>query len=205
MWKRTCSWTKTAKIIVTAAIGLLVIINVASSAAYMGKIIQDSATTSSSTTPLVLESKSSAATNVSDKPSSATAASAAPSESSASAGTAASQSSSSSSAAVEVNDAKFVGTWQLTSMTSGDETIGEEELQMAADLGMEITLTLGEDGSAQISMPEGDDVTNMSGTWAASSDTTVGLMFDGGLEVARLDNGTLILEEEDLQLVFKKR
>lgn len=96
----------------------------------------------------------------------------------------------------------FVGVWKITGITEGGETMGAEELDTLAEMGIEIALAFSEDGEFVLAL--GDE--EHGGTWEAKDAATVELIAEGETIKGTLDNGKLTLDQgEDATLTFEKK
>ena len=94
----------------------------------------------------------------------------------------------------------FSGTWILTSMSQDGAEASSDDISTLAALGMEVKLTLNEDGSAQMDMI--DD--HMSGTWEFTSSTEGAATLDGQAVELRIEGETLNMLEKGYTMSFKK-
>lgn len=95
------------------------------------------------------------------------------------------------------NDAaKYVGEWNMVSMSEGDQTINAEDL---AALGMTMTLSLKDDNTMVMTMA-GE---SQEGTWKVDGGKCV-LTADGEDVSATLEDGQLVLAEENMKMTFAK-
>ena len=95
----------------------------------------------------------------------------------------------------------FAGTWDLTSMSQNGDSTGSEDIQMLAALGMKVTLSLNEDGTAQLVVFD----TTMSGTWEAIDMATATATLDGqSVDMTVDEGGQLTLSESGSTMTFTK-
>ncbi len=94
----------------------------------------------------------------------------------------------------------FQGTWELSGLTEGSTTYGESDLSMLKDWGMEVSLTLNDDGS----MSFGYFGENAEGTWEPKDANTVTLEIQGSSTDGKLSDGVLSFEVEGASMQFKK-
>ena len=88
--------------------------------------------------------------------------------------------------------ADAAGTWYLIEMVEDGQSINP------ADLGLTITLTLNDDGSAVMDSGEG-----MEGTWTQDGDSVI-VTIDGDAMDFALADGTLTAAEDDMTMVFSR-
>ncbi|MCR4883801.1 MAG: leucine-rich repeat domain-containing protein [Clostridiales bacterium] len=88
--------------------------------------------------------------------------------------------------------APYLGTWQVTTMTMGETTYS------AADLGLALTMTLHEDGSA-ISV-NAQDGTETTGVWSLTDE---GIIIDGQFAILQED-GTLFAEMDGMNMTLAR-
>ena len=94
----------------------------------------------------------------------------------------------------------FAGSWELTSMSQNGDTTTSDDVQMLAALGMKVTLSLNEDGSAKLVVFD----STMTGTWEAADATTATAVLDGQSVDMTLDGEQLTLAESGSTMTFKK-
>ena len=76
---------------------------------------------------------------------------------------------------LESLEAGFVGTWEIESATSTDGDITADDIEAMNDLGMNVTVDLGDDGTMLIDV-FGDQTT---GTWEIKDENTLTLSYEG--------------------------
>lgn len=93
-----------------------------------------------------------------------------------------------------------VGVWTLDSLYSDGEETSSDDLDMIRGLGLEVTFTVNEDGSAVL-MLFGEE---MKGTWESEGD---GLAFtvDGDTVHASIDGDIMTMKEGSDELTFRKK
>ena len=89
-----------------------------------------------------------------------------------------------------------VGTWYAVSMSEGEMTISP------ADMGMSVTMTLNEDGTALLESSGMDEP--QTGTWTQDGDKVIIVDANGEEEEAILADGTLTLTEGEMIMVFSQ-
>ena len=89
-----------------------------------------------------------------------------------------------------------VGQWEISGMTSDGETYSAEDLQAMKDYGMNVTLSINEDGTASMNV-FGEEMTG--GTWDETS-----LTFNGQSINMTLDGDTLTLTQGDETMTFSR-
>lgn len=94
----------------------------------------------------------------------------------------------------------FAGSWELMSMSQGDDTTSSDDVQMLAALGMKVTLSLNDDGTAKLVVFD----STMAGTWEAVDATTATAVLDGQSVDMTLDGEQLTLAESGSTMTFKK-
>ena len=95
----------------------------------------------------------------------------------------------------------FAGTWDLSGMSQNGDTTGSEDIQTLAALGMKVTLSLNDDGTAQLVVFD----TTMSGTWEVVDATTATATLEGQSADMTIDEaGELTLAESGSTMTFKK-
>ena len=87
----------------------------------------------------------------------------------------------------------FVGTWEVSGMVSDGQPYSADDLQAMKDMGMNIILTLNEDGSATIDMF--GEILN--GSWDCASETDGTLTFEGDSVSITVSDGTLTFIVDD--------
>lgn len=108
-----------------------------------------------------------------------------------------------SSAVDETTAAKeaFTGTWDLIGMTQDGESTDSEDIQVLSALGMKVTLSLNDDGTAQLVVFD----STMNGTWEAVDSTNATATLDGqSVDMAISESGELTLSESGSTMTFKK-
>ena len=88
-----------------------------------------------------------------------------------------------------VNKAAYTGTWQLES--GSDESLNSESIQLMKSLGLEVTLTLNEDGTGSLDL-FGE---NTAIKWEAKSDSEGTLSINDTTASLKLADGKLTLED----------
>ena len=88
---------------------------------------------------------------------------------------------------LESLEAGFIGTWEIESATSTDGDITEADIQALNDLGMNVTVDLGDDGTMLIDV-FGDQTT---GTWEIKDEGTLTLSIEDEPLDAPVEDGTL--------------
>ena len=100
-------------------------------------------------------------------------------------------------------DAIFAGEWEVVAMESSDpeDSVSEDDIQAMKDMGLNVILTLAEDGTAKLVMFDED---YGSGTWEAKSETEVALTMEGDKIDVVYDpaTGRLSLEDDDEAIIF---
>ena len=96
----------------------------------------------------------------------------------------------------EAEFALLGGTWYLTQMSMGGQ------VYMPADLGMEMSLVLNDDGTAAMLSSFEDE---SAGVWHAEENTAVITINDSEAVFTLLEDGTLWAEEEGQALVFSRQ
>ena len=96
--------------------------------------------------------------------------------------------------------AAFTGTWDLTGITQDGEVTSSEDIAMLSSLGLEVYLTLNEDGTSQLVL-FGEP---MEGTWTAESETAGTVVLQGENTAMTIEGDTLTMTENDSSLTFKK-
>ncbi|MBR0405092.1 MAG: hypothetical protein IJI68_07830 [Eggerthellaceae bacterium] len=95
----------------------------------------------------------------------------------------------------------FAGTWDLTGMTQNGDSTDSEDIQMLSALGMKVTLSLNDDGTAKLLVFD----STMSGTWEAVDATTATATLDGqSVDMTISESGELTLSESGSTMTFKK-
>lgn len=95
----------------------------------------------------------------------------------------------------------FAGTWDLTGMTQNGDSTDSEDIQMLSALGMKVTLSLNDDGTAKLLVFDN----TMSGTWEAVNATTATATLDGqSVDMTLSESGELTLSESGSTMTFKK-
>ena len=89
-----------------------------------------------------------------------------------------------------------VGTWYAVSMSEGEMTISP------ADMGMSVTMTLNEDGTAMLESSGMDEP--QTGSWTQDGDKVIIVDANGEEEEAILADGTLTLTEGEMIMVFSQ-
>ena len=94
----------------------------------------------------------------------------------------------------------FVGVWEIESM-EGEEAVSDEDLAAVKDLGLNVYLTLWEDGQASLDYV-GE---TLAGTWKEGSDGKAVLTTDDGSTAdLALEDGRLKLSMSDVTMTFFK-
>ncbi len=96
-------------------------------------------------------------------------------------------------------EAACEGEWVLSGMSVSDSDVGSEELATLESLGLDISLSLNSDGSADLvflGQPE-------PGTWKPTS-TGCELHFSGDKISAKLDDGILTMHQDDQEVRFSR-
>ncbi|MBM6815730.1 hypothetical protein H6A23_00955 [Olsenella uli] len=94
----------------------------------------------------------------------------------------------------------FVGTWEIESATSTDGDITAEDIDAMNELGMNVTVDLGDDGTMLIDV-FGDQTT---GTWEIKDEDTLTLSIEDEPLDAPVADGTLTLSYEGQTMTFEK-
>ncbi len=94
----------------------------------------------------------------------------------------------------------FVGDWVLVGGEADGEVIDAEMVDMLNSFGMQVYLSLKDDGTATLVL-FGEE---MDGTWKAKDASTVTLTFDGSSADSKLADNKLTLEVEGDKLIFEK-
>lgn len=94
----------------------------------------------------------------------------------------------------------FVGDWVLVGGEANGEEIDQESIDLLDSLGMQIYLSLEDDGTATL-MLFGEE---MDGTWKAKDANTVTITFEGDDGDFKLADNKLTLEVEGDKLIFEK-
>lgn len=101
---------------------------------------------------------------------------------------------------LESLEAGFVGTWEIESATSTDGDITADDIEAMNDLGMNVTVDLGDDGTMLIDV-FGDQTT---GTWEIKDENTLTLSVEGEPLDAPVEDGMLTLSYEGQTMTFEK-
>lgn len=101
---------------------------------------------------------------------------------------------------LESLEAGFVGTWEIESATSTDGDITADDIAALNDLGMNVTVDLGDDGTMLIDV-FGDQTT---GTWEIKDEGTLTLSIEDEPLDAPVEDGTLTLSYEGQTMTFEK-
>ena len=98
--------------------------------------------------------------------------------------------------------AAFTGTWDLTGITQDGEETTAEEISMLSSLGLDVYLTLNEDGTSKLVL-FGE---SMEGTWTADSETAGTITLQGESTDMAIEGDTLKMTESGSgsSLTFKK-
>ena len=96
--------------------------------------------------------------------------------------------------------AAFAGSWDLVEITQNGEETSSEDIEMLSSLGLDVYLTLNEDGTSELVL-FGE---SMEGTWTAESETAGTIVIQGASTAMTIEGENLMLEEEDSSLTFKK-
>ncbi len=94
----------------------------------------------------------------------------------------------------------FQGNWELSGLTEGDTTYNESDLSMLKSWGMNVTLSMNEDGTMAIDY-FGETA---EGNWEAKDANTVTLKMLGDSVDGKLSDGVLSVEVEGASMQFKK-
>lgn len=94
----------------------------------------------------------------------------------------------------------FIGTWVLSGGEMDGDSIDDETLSLMKSFGMDVYITLDEDGTASFVL-FGE---KMSGDWKAKNATTATLTFDGESGDIKLADEKLTLEADGDKLIFEK-
>ena len=98
-----------------------------------------------------------------------------------------------------IDKSKFVGDWHLASSTN--ENLDAESIALMKSLGLDVKLTLSDDGSGKLDMF--GEQKNLS--WEASSNTGGKVRLDNAETAMSLDNGQLTLADvEGSSLTFSR-
>ena len=107
--------------------------------------------------------------------------------------------------------AEVSGTYKFSKMIyveSGMEieiNAGEQFMGMMTLTEDYITITLNEDGTAEMKMSEGNSVEQMRGTWEKSGENAVSIMFDGEAQICQWNGNTLTLDDGEGSTVILKK
>ena len=98
-------------------------------------------------------------------------------------------------------DAMFAGEWEVVALEGPDSEVSEQDIQDMKSMGLNVILTLAEDGTANLVMFDED---SGSGTWEAKSETEVTITMEGDDIDAVYDpaTGRLSLLNGDEAMVF---
>lgn len=99
-----------------------------------------------------------------------------------------------------VDKTKFIGSWGLES--GSDKNLDAESIELMKSLGLEVTLTLNEDGTGKLDLfGEASDV-----EWTASSATEGKLTLkDQGDADMKIDSDKLVLSDASTSMTFAKK
>lgn len=96
--------------------------------------------------------------------------------------------------------AAFVGTWEIAGMVENGEEMTADDLKMLKDLGMDVTLTLTEDGKGTLDL-FGEA---MEGTWEATGAGKANITIEGDTQEMLISGDSLTMEAEGSKLTFTK-
>ena len=96
--------------------------------------------------------------------------------------------------------AAWVGTRKLSGMVENGEEMSADDLKALESLGLEVTMTLSEDGKASLSL-FGEA---MDGTWEAKSATEGTFTAQGSSAPMKIENEVLSMEQNGSKLSFSK-
>jgi len=97
--------------------------------------------------------------------------------------------------------ASFVGVWEIDSMDEDGKITTGEDLVKMKELGLNVTITLSEDGKAVFNLFG----TKTEGTWEAKDANTCIITMDGKPADAKLEGDALFLESSGIKMGFKKQ
>lgn len=89
-----------------------------------------------------------------------------------------------------VDKGRYVGTWDLES--GSDENLTADSIELMKSLGLDVTLTLNEDGTGVLNL-FGE---SMNLTWDATSNTEGAVSFNETTAILKLADGKLMLEDD---------
>lgn len=96
--------------------------------------------------------------------------------------------------------AAWVGTWDLTEMEESGQVTGSDDLQMLRDLGLDVYLELGQDGTGSLVL-FGEPMT---GKWEAKSASEASFTYEGETIGMKIADGKLTMEQGGSKLTFEK-
>lgn len=94
----------------------------------------------------------------------------------------------------------FQGNWELSGLTEGDTTYGESDLSMLKAWGMNVSLSMNEDGTMKFDY-FGETA---EGNWEPKDASTVTLKILGDSVDGKLSDGVLSIEVDGASMQFKK-
>lgn len=94
----------------------------------------------------------------------------------------------------------FVGTWEIIRMVENGEETSEEDLATLKTFGLNVYLTLNEDGTGAVEL-FGE---NLDGTWTATKAGQATFTLEDQDVAMTLNDGQLTMEQEGSSLTFKK-
>lgn len=100
----------------------------------------------------------------------------------------------------QVDNSKFLGSWELES--GSDETLDAESIELMKSLGLEVVLTLNEDGTGSLDLfGEAQDV-----KWEATSATEGKMtMTDAGEAKLAIESEKLVMSDNESSMTFAKK
>ncbi len=94
----------------------------------------------------------------------------------------------------------FQGNWELSGLTEGNTTYGESDLAMLKSWGMNVTLSMNEDGTMTLNyFGEAAE-----GNWEPKDANTVTFKMMGDSVDGKLSDGVLSIDVEGASMQFKK-
>ena len=102
--------------------------------------------------------------------------------------------------AVSQSKAAFTGDWTLSGMEADGNVTSAQDLEQLKSLGLEVTLSLKEDGSASLSL-FGESV---NGTWEPKTATEASMTAENQTISMTIAEDTLTMEQSNTKLSFVK-
>lgn len=107
--------------------------------------------------------------------------------------------------AAPIDRSKFIGVWEIDSMTTEDQALDSDSLALMKGFGLNVYLELEDNGKAHLSM---FDNQLGEGTWEATSNTEAKLIVKDGdtttETVVRLENDKLTMKQDGASMSLKK-